>query len=355
VDALAFLGTFALYIGWFEKFYRPAARPAEGMPEQMPVALVWLGIFFVVYLVLPVLHLLIRKVKAEKEDVCLVLANAAIVFYYLWTILFAEYRTELAFCALALCAAHLVMLTVVNRRCKDDQDLRLSLLVIGLFFLTIAVPLYLKMYAVAIAWAVEGAVLAVIGLRYRSVLTQCGGGIALVLSLGQLLHQLPMHTAAFTLIFNPAFGTWLFVAGVLLVCHVIYRRTSQLEISERGPVSEALYAAGVVLLAIAAALEWYWHCDYNVADSSAGERLFLKGMVIIAALLLPVLLVRPLRPPGTICRVAATIAAPVASAFTILVFKEFYGRNFIIFANVEFIIALVFVASLFVSGSLLNR
>jgi uncharacterized membrane protein len=106
VDALTFIGTFLLYTGWFEKFYRPAMRLAEGMPEQMPVALAWLGIFFVLYLVTPILHELIRKVKAQEEDVCLVLANAAVVFYYLWTILFAKYRMELAFCAIGLCAAH---------------------------------------------------------------------------------------------------------------------------------------------------------------------------------------------------------------------------------------------------------
>ena len=61
VDALAFVGTFLLYTGWFEKFYRPAMRLTEGMPEQMPVALAWLGVFFVLYLVTPILHELIGR------------------------------------------------------------------------------------------------------------------------------------------------------------------------------------------------------------------------------------------------------------------------------------------------------
>ena len=161
------------------------------------------------------------------------LANAVIVFYYLWTILFDKYRTSLAFCALGLCAAHLVMMSIVNRRYKEDLNLRLVLLAIGLFFLTIAIPLYLKMYAVAMAWAAEGVILAVIGLKYRSIWTQIGGAVALLLSIGQLLNQLPMHTAAFQIVFNPAFGTWCFVAAALLVCHIIYRRTSALAENER--------------------------------------------------------------------------------------------------------------------------
>ncbi|MHC4557552.1 MAG: DUF2339 domain-containing protein [Planctomycetota bacterium] len=355
VNLLAFVGTFLLYIGWFEKFYRPAVRTAEGMPEQMPVALAWLGIFFVVYLVLPMLYELVRRVKAQEEDVLLVLANAAVVFYYLWTILFAKYRTELAFCALGLCAAHLVMMTVVIKHCKEDLRLRLALLVIGLFFLTIAVPLYLKMYAIAIAWAIEGVVLVVIGLKYRSIWTQIGGAVALLLSFGQLLHQLPMHTGAFMLVFNPAFGTWCFVAGALLVCHIIYRKTSGLTEDQRGPIAQVLYAATTLLLMAAVAMEWYWHCDYNVAENAAGDRLFLKGMVVIFTVFPLLLLVRPVCPRGMVCRILAMILAGAGSIFTMLAFSEFYNSSFVIFANVNFVIVLVFVAALFAAGCLLNR
>jgi uncharacterized membrane protein len=230
VNVLAFVGTFVLYTGWFEKFYRPVMKTAEGAPEQIVIALVWLGVFLGVYLVLPLLYELVKKVKAKKEDVILVLANAAVVFYYLWMILFAEYRQGLAFCALGLCVAHLAMMSAVAKRCAEDLDLRLALLAIGLFFLTIAIPLYLKMYAIAMAWAVEGVILAVIGLRYRSIWTQIGAAVALLLGFAQLLHRLPMHTAAFTPVFNKAFGTWCFVAGALLVCYIIYRRTSRIVI-----------------------------------------------------------------------------------------------------------------------------
>lgn len=98
VNVLAFVGTFVLYTGWFEKFYRPAMRTAEGAPEQIAIALVWLGVFLGVYLVLPLLYELVKKVKAKKEDVILVLANAAVVFYYLWTILY--YRIPPGACLL---------------------------------------------------------------------------------------------------------------------------------------------------------------------------------------------------------------------------------------------------------------
>lgn len=355
VDVLSFAGTFALYTGWFEKFYRPAMRTAEGAPEQIVTAMVWLLVFFAVYLLLPILYELVKKFKAKKEDVLLLLVNSAVVFYYLWTILFDKYRTSLAFCALGLSAAHLFTMSIVIKRCKEDLNLRLVLLLIGLFFVTIAIPLYLKMYAIAMAWAVEGVILAIIGLKYRSIWTQVGGAIAFLLSIGQLLKQLPMHTAAFQIVFNPAFGTWCFVAIALLVCHIIYRKTSRILDKDRMLIMEFLYAAMLLLLMAAVAMEWWWHCDYNIQENAAGNRYFLKGMVIIFTVFPLLLAIRPICPQGVFCRILATILAGSGSVFTMIVFTEFYANRFAIFANIEFAIVLVFVAGLFAGAKLLKH
>jgi uncharacterized membrane protein len=353
VNALAFVGTFALYTGWFEKFYRPAMRTTEGAPEQITIAMVWLGVFFAVYLLLPILSELVKRIKAKKEDVLLVLANAAVVFYYLWTILFDKYRTSLAFCALGLCAAHLLMMSVVNRRYKEDLNLRLVLLVIGLFFATIAIPLYLKMYAVAMAWAVEGVILAIIGLKYRSIWTQIGGAIAFLLSIGQLLKQLPMHNAAFQIVFNPAFGTWCFVSAAILVCHIIYRRRRELEETLRGFISQVLYAVSTLLLMAAIMMEWYWRWKYNCFGSPSA--FFLRGAVLIFAVFPLLFIIRPLSPRGLLCNILASVLATAGSVFTIVTFTKFYYNSFIIFANLNFIVVLTFAASLFVGAWLLKH
>jgi len=355
VNLLALVGTFLLYTGWFEKFYRPVMKTAEGAPEQIAIALVWLGVFFSVYLVLPLLYELVKKVKARKEDVILVLANAAVVFYYLWVILFSEYRQGLAFCALGLCAAHLAMMTAVAKRCAEDLDLRLALLAIGLFFLTIAIPLYLKMYAIAMAWAVEGVILAVIGLRYRSIWTQIGAAAALLLSFAQLLHRLPMHKGAFDLVFNAPFGTWCFVAGALLVCYIIYRRTSRLSEPERGQVAQFLYAATILLLMAAVTMEWWWHCDYNVEENAVGNRDFIRGIVIIFTVFPLLFLIRPICPRGMLSKILAMILAGIGAIITMAAFSEIYIDSFRIFVNADFGIALIFVAGLFVGAVLLKR
>lgn len=344
VNILAFIGTFSLYTAWFEKFYRPQARAVEGVPEQMAIALGWLGVFFAVYLIMPILYELVKKVKADKEDVLCVLANAAVAFYYLWTILFSEFRTELAFCAIGLCLIHLAMMAVVSTRCRDDVNLRVGLLAIALFFLTIALPLYFKMHALAMAWAAQGAILAVIGLRYRSNWTQAGSAVALLLSLLQLLHNLPMHEEAFRLVFNPAFGTWCFVAAVLFVCSIIYRRTSALERDMREYIAQVFYGLMGLLLMAAATMEWYWHCDYNLNVSVADY--FPKGQVIIFAAMMMLFLAPRACPKGMVSEVLGLIFTAAGLLAATVALCYFHNESFHLLGNIDFGVILIFIAAL---------
>jgi uncharacterized membrane protein len=56
-----------------------------------------------------------------------------------------------------------------------------------------------------------------------------------------------------------------------------------------------------------------------------------------------------------VCNVLAILLAIVGAVFTMVVFSEFYGNAFRIFANSEFGITLIFVAGLFAGGWLLKR
>jgi hypothetical protein len=105
----------------------------------------------------------------------------------------------------------------------------------------------------------------------------------------------------------------------------------------------------------ALAMEWYWHCDYNITENAAGNRLFLKGMVVIFTAFPLLLLVRPVCPRGMVRKVVAMILAGAGSIFTMLACSEFYGDRVVSCANVEFVIVLVFVAALFAAGRLLSR
>ena len=45
VNILAVIGTYALYMGWYENFFRKQFYAVDGLPEQTGIALAWLGVF----------------------------------------------------------------------------------------------------------------------------------------------------------------------------------------------------------------------------------------------------------------------------------------------------------------------
>ena len=155
VNLLAFAGTFILYGGWFVNFYRPAIRGEVIDEAQTAIALCWLTVFFLMYLILPVVFELTKKINAKKEDVLLILANSCVTFYFLYETLYNEHRTGLALGSFLLAVSHLCLMIISFKRNPQDLGLRRTLLVIGLVFLTIALPLYLKMHALTMAWAAE--------------------------------------------------------------------------------------------------------------------------------------------------------------------------------------------------------
>jgi uncharacterized membrane protein len=351
VNILALLGTYLLYTAWFEKFYHPLIDP-RWPPPQLGVAMFWLAVFFVVFLILPVLHTLIRQVRSKVQDTLLVLANAAVVFYFLWMMLTDGHRDWLALCSLAMGAAHLGLMGLVTLRCPADGDLRNALLMAGLAFLSLAVPLHFKTQDVAIMWAVEAIALAAVGVRYRSTLIQVAAGAAMALAIGRLATELPLHTSHFRLFSNAAFGAWAFVAAVLLAGHALYRMDRRLDAQVRRIVTQTLYAGGLLLLMGAIGME-LWHHDELNSVAAAGPA-FYEQMPLVSAIFLLLLTTRPLSPAGQVCPVAAAGLAVASSVFLILTYPWFYGR-WMLFNNWAFMRASAFVAALFLGAWLLRR
>jgi uncharacterized membrane protein len=344
INLLAFVGTLALYCGWFEKFFRVQLH-GEGPAEQMAIAICWLGIFFAVYLVLPLLYGLVNRTAARKDDVWLVIINACWTFYYLSTILFHHYRTSLAIGAAGLSAAHLAMLGIVYVRCREDVILRRSLLVLGLAFLTTAIPLYWKMNAAIMGWAIEGAAVVFIGIRYRSIITQLGGAAALTLACAKLVWQLPLHLEPFRIVFNAAFGVWVFATAALWFCHFFYKKDSHLPEDASGIIAQIYYAAAAAVLFIAATLEWAAHCNFNL---SVGYDLhyIARGQVIIFAAAVMLLAVRQICPKGMLTEIMSLITLVIGAAYTGSALPGLHTESFLIFLNWDFGAVMVFVLAI---------
>ncbi len=355
VNIVAWIGTYLLYTGWFEQFYRPAmSDPAA--PEQLGIALLWLTVFFFVFLVLPILHGLRRRVLAPPEDVVLIPINAAVVLYYLWTMLGHYYRTSLALCCLALGVVHLAMAAITAVRCKEDVSLRRVLLAIGLASATLAIPLYWREHAIPAALAIEAVVLVAMGIRYRSLLIQGAAAVVMGIAVAWLMYLWPMHAGPFRVVFNVEFGTWCLVTAAILAGHLLYRfhRRANALLAPGTVLSDVLYAVGLLVLMAAVSAELGLNQDLN-RPVIVHHDSFVRQMILVFPAFVLLFVVRPICPRGLLGRVIASALAATGAAYLVVNYSQLHFESFPIFANVNFAVAVVPIAVLFLGGCLIRH
>lgn len=341
VNITAFVGTYLIYLAWFLKFCAPVLDEPE-WGQHKPVALFWLAVFFVVYLLMPLMYGILRKVKARPEDVTLVPAAGLVTVAFLWSMLYESGRTELAIWCAGIGAVYLAVMALVRRRCPEDEDLRSILLVVGIGFLTAAAAFYWTQRPLVIAWAVEGAILTFLGIRLSNRLLRALSVVVLGLAVGGLLYWLtPLHGKAFTLVRNPAFGTWIFVAAAVLAGHFFWRFARNMQPEERRWTTDLFYTAALALAAFACFSELYFHCRFNVIETARNACLH-RGVSVMAAVLIALLLIRPLCPRGsTFGPVMGILAVVAASVFVVVSLAEVYNKAFLLFLNAPFLLAML--------------
>ncbi|MEN6385917.1 MAG: DUF2339 domain-containing protein [Phycisphaerales bacterium] len=349
VNLLAFVGTFILYSIWFydSQFYSSRFAIQIGDVRQIIFELSWLGVFFILYLVMPVLFGLVNRVASNKQDVLLILSNAAITLYYLFDVLSDRYRHSLALCVLVLALIFLAFSAVVYYRCKEDKNLRISLHAIGIFCATLAVPLYFKLDATTVTWALESAVLVFIGMRYKSILTQAAGLIVMGLSVGCLLMNLPMHDETFKLIINAQFGQWLIVAVAVFVIHILYRTKTEFDKFNYQVLTQLLFGFSMLIIFAACSQEWFYHCKYNLV-SSFDLHLIARGQFLIFAAMVLLFLPSFVRPKGQISEFFSYLVIAGGSVFFAVALTELHEGSFKLFANIDFAALSTFIASILI-------
>jgi uncharacterized membrane protein len=335
VNLLAFAGTFGLFARWFytSLIYTTLSKGGAITMRQFYFVVGWLCVFSAMYLVMPVLYSLAKKTKARTEEVCLILANAAVTLYFLAAILFDWFRDYLALMSLLMATGHFLFAAIVHNRCKEDANLRMSLKAIGIFCVTLAVPLYFKLDATTVAWALEAAVLSYIGLRYKSILTQAAGLIVMTGSVICLLVDMPTHKGTFTLIINPEFGRWMLVSASVFVIHLMYRRNKTE--SSYAVLTQILYGISMAILFAACWMEWSAY-KTNYIKEQTGQLIIFAGMLL---LFMP----RFIKPEGPISEVLSWVLLIVSAVFCCdTINNNPLGRS--VFENIDFSIVLAFLA-----------
>jgi len=205
LDVLAFAGTLLLFMGWFHK-YDHAARL-----DWVPTVL-WLVAFFAVFLVVPFLYHLRHATPVTGERFFLAVTNAMGLFVGLYTVLHGDHRGLLSVMTLGMSCTYLAMGLVIHQRIKEDVKATLGCAALFVSLLTVAIPIAMDLRGVTIAWAVEGPLLLFLAYLYPYKPVRVGSVVPWSLAVARLfVFHWPLHTEAFTLFLNPAFGTALFV------------------------------------------------------------------------------------------------------------------------------------------------
>ncbi|MDH5834576.1 DUF2339 domain-containing protein [Luteimonas kalidii] len=203
LNLLGFAFTWGIGVAWGVLAYTPD-KQASTQP--------FLVLFFVFYLLLPILYA--RRRPASRRDLidgCL-LFGTPLVAFSLQAALLEGARMPLALCALALAAVYAALAWTLRRR--DGYALLAqahALLAIG--FATLSVPLALSANATASVFALEGAALAWLGLRQGRLLPQLAGlGLQLAAAGAYAIGMSAAPAADVQALANPVFMGALLIA-----------------------------------------------------------------------------------------------------------------------------------------------
>ncbi|MHC4121300.1 MAG: DUF2339 domain-containing protein [Planctomycetota bacterium] len=223
LDVLAFVGTWALFTGWYFWFRN---KPTYSTAPTM----LWLAAFYVVFLIQPFVYHLRLATPITGERFFLAVSNAAGMFGLTYSVLHATHKHTLGLITLGMSASYLVLGSLTRKRLRDDERAVFGFIALSVMFLTIAIPIHLDFHGVTIAWAVKAPVLLYLAYKYSYFPVRAGVLISLALAAGRIftIHW-PLHDKAFTPLLNQHFGTAIFVAlagGAYSLIHHWQRKSS---------------------------------------------------------------------------------------------------------------------------------
>ena len=263
LDALAMAGTFIMYFGWYDRFYRP---------EALGPALAWLGAFYLVFLILPFLYHLVRRKSFTVERFVMAMGNAAFAAGMAWALLRRDYLFTMGFVALGMAGAYLALGAAIRRRLPDDARAMFGAIALTVTFLTLAVPMQLRAHGIMLAWVAEAPVLTYLAYRFRYRPVRAFAAGVLAMGLARLFlseSHWPLHAGLFVPFFNTQWISAMAVpAAAALLAYIHHRHSDQASPMDRAIKVVAGLGAGLVALVITTAELGGW-LDHEVSPLAA--------------------------------------------------------------------------------------
>ncbi len=267
LDLFCLLCTGVLYQLWHVNYY--------SYPDQMAPALTFITLFYLMFMITPMMYGLVRGIPEDLRSVTLLLSNTLLWLFSYYNVLFENHRHNLGFIVLAQAILTFGLYRLWIRQVKEETRVAKSLLAITLSLLILVVPLQLRFHTVAVTWAIQGVLLLWLSYRFKNILCRIGGVTALALAVVALEVQLPLHTRPFTPVFNGPFGAWLFVSLCLTGAAIVARRCTLKESKSPPLLVMGFSIAALALLCQMVTMETflYWRLDgrdnwfANMSDS----------------------------------------------------------------------------------------
>jgi uncharacterized membrane protein len=349
LDLLAFAGTWILYTGWYAKFH---AAPTFSLAPT----LVWLGVFYLVFLVVPFAYHLRHATPVPIERFLGSLGNAVLVFSHAYVMLRDEHTHVLGFVALLMAASYVSLGTLVRRRVATDGRALLGFVALAVVFLTLAVPLHLKLHGITLAWAVEGPVILYLGYRFKYFPARALALAVLGCAVFHLVRShWPLHSMAFAPIFNARFAGAMVVPLAGAAYAAIHRaRRAFGTPNDRAmmigcAVASAFLALVIVHAEIDLAFEYAERAAFDAEYASRCSTAFLWTLGAAAFVLFGA------RGGGVASRTSALAAEFVAAILTIAAFGTHLGTRHALILNARFAVGLAVVLVVFAHQYVIRR
>ena len=212
---LGWVGSYGLFAYWLAYF-----------PGFDPVLthIVLTGVFLTFAAATPLFHILWRRMPGPA-DLSLMSVNATGYFALTFWILWDGYSEWFGLIAFSLSAFYGLIALLALRRSGTSARVAVFSLGIAVVFLTIAFPLQLSGYSVAIAWAAQGAMFVWMGFYLDRWQTRLVGLAVLTLALVHLLlFDIQVDIEGFTPVLNGRFLTTAIVVAAFYATGLIYWR-----------------------------------------------------------------------------------------------------------------------------------
>ncbi|MFY9609388.1 MAG: DUF2339 domain-containing protein [Blastocatellia bacterium] len=246
LNYLAFGGTILMFGAWMDEWYGS---------DKLWTTIFFLTLFFVIFALLAVLYNVVNKRPATWPDLALVFINALLYFGTSYELLDDAHHSGLGVFAVLVSGFYLALGYFTNRRDREDTLLVYTFVGLAVLFGVLAVPIQFDQHWVTIAWALEGAVLTLIGLKANDKTSRYAALVVFVIAVSHWA-MVDVHDFAYSAMsdFVPLLNRRALSGGVLVAALAaaafFYKRYGEtVEESERSNLA-GLYVLGANLLAL---------------------------------------------------------------------------------------------------------